>query len=142
MKTIVVTVFISDGLAYLFMRFLDVGGLTLGMTVALVINFVVLMWLLRRKIGVIRLGRTAISLLRVLGASLVMGAVIWVVDFSLQRAVDATLGGYAIRLVVGIVVGVLTFLLAAKLGKMPELAETEDMLRTVLKRSRREDKAA
>ena len=47
-----------------------------------------------------------------------------------------------VMLVVGIVVGVLTFLLAAKLGKMPELAETEDMLRTVLKRSRREDKTA
>ncbi|MBN1629752.1 MAG: murein biosynthesis integral membrane protein MurJ [Thermoleophilia bacterium] len=141
-KISVLTVVITVGLAYLFMQFLGVGGLTLGMTVALVINFLVLMLLLRRKIGVIGIGRTAISLLRVLGASTVMGVVIWAVDFALQNEVDATTSGYAVRLAVGIVVGVLTFLLAAKLGKMPELAETVDMLRAVLKRSRREDKSA
>jgi putative peptidoglycan lipid II flippase len=141
-KISVLTVIITIGLAYLFMQFLGVGGLTLGMTVALVVNFLVLMWLLRRKIGVIGLRRTAVSLVRILGASAVMGAVIWAVDFALQKAVEATLGGYAVRLVAGIVVGVATFLLAAKLAKMPELAETVDMLRAVLKRSRREDKPA
>jgi putative peptidoglycan lipid II flippase len=119
-----------------------VGGLTLGMTVALVINFVVLIWLLRRKIGVIGLARTAGSLLRVLGVSAVMGAVIWLVDWRLAEAVGATSGGYGLRLAVGVVVGVAVFLLAARLVKMPELAEAVDMLRAVLKRSKQEDKSA
>ncbi len=74
MKISVATVVLTIGLSYLFMQFLGVGGLTLGMTVALTINFLVLMWLLRRKIGVIGFGRTGLSLLRVLGASAVMGA--------------------------------------------------------------------
>jgi putative peptidoglycan lipid II flippase len=141
-KISVVTVALTIGLSYLFMRFMGVGGLTLGMTVALTINFVVLMWLLRRKIGVIGFRRTAASLLRVSGAAVVMGAVIWAVDFVLARNLGATSSGYGTRLVVGIAVGVLVFLLTARLARMPELAEAVDMLRAVLKRSKREDKSA
>ena len=141
-KISVITVAITVGLAYLFMQFLGVGGLTLGMTVALIVNFGVLMWLLRRKIGAMGLGRTAISLLRVLGVSAVMGAVIWGIDFALQNVVETDPSGYAVRLVVGIVVGVVTFLVVARLAKIPEFAETVDMLRAVLKRSQRQDKPA
>jgi putative peptidoglycan lipid II flippase len=142
-KISVVTVVITIGLAYLFMQFMGVGGLTLGMTVALSINFVVLMWMLRRKIGVIGLRRTGRSLVLVLAASAVMGVVIWVVDHFLAPAAGSGLGGNALRLVVGIVVGAGTFLFAARLVRMRELAETVDMLRAVLKRrSRPEEKSA
>ncbi|MCE5254968.1 MAG: murein biosynthesis integral membrane protein MurJ [Actinomycetia bacterium] len=141
-KISVVTVALTIGLAYAFMQFLGVGGLTLGMTVALVVNFVVLMWLLRRKIGVIGLKRTAGSLLRVTGASAVMGAVVWAVDRALSLVVTSGLGGNALRVAVGIVVGAGTFFLVARLVKMRELAEAVDMLRAVLKRSKRKDKTA
>jgi putative peptidoglycan lipid II flippase len=141
-KISVVTVALTIGLAYLFMQFLGVGGLTLGMTVALTTNFLVLMWLLRRKIGVIGLRRTGLSLLRVLGVSAVMGAVIWGVDFALARTVGVTFAGYAIRVAVGVVVGAVAFLLVARLVRIPELAETVDMLRAVLKRPQRKDKSA
>jgi len=141
-KISVLTVGITIGLAYLFMRPMGVGGLTLGMTVALIVNFLVLMWLLRRRIGVIGLARTAASLLRVLGASVVMGAVVWAVDRVLFEAVGNTPGANALRLAVGIAVGAGTFLLSARLVKMPELAEAVDMLRAVLRRSKREDKTA
>jgi putative peptidoglycan lipid II flippase len=136
------TVAVNIGLSYLFMQFLGVGGLTLGTTVALSINFVVLLWLLKRKLGVIGLRKTAWSFLGVLGVSAPMGAAIWVVDFFLARAVGSDLGGNALRLVVGVVVGIGSFLFAAKLVKMPELAETVDMLRAVLRRPQREDKSA
>ena len=141
-KISVFTVAITIGLSYLFMQFMGVGGLTLGMTVALAVNFVVLMWMLRRKIGVIGVGKTARSLLRVLGVSAAMGAVVWAADFFLARSVGATLGGYALRLAVGVVLGAASFFFVAMLVRMPELAETVDMLRAVLKRPRRQDKAA
>ncbi|OFW59772.1 MAG: murein biosynthesis integral membrane protein MurJ [Actinobacteria bacterium RBG_16_64_13] len=136
------TVVVNVGLSYLFMQFLGVGGLTLGTTAALTVNFVVLFWLLRRKIGVIGFRRTGFSLLRVIGASAFMGAVVWAVDYFLAGAVGATFGGNALRVVIGIVAGVVAFLLAAKLVKIPELAETVDMLRAVFKRQQREDKSA
>lgn len=141
-KISVVTVAITIGLAYLFMQYMGVGGLTLGMTVALAINFVVLMWMLRRKIGVIGLLRTGRSILRVLGASAVMGVVMWVVDHFLAPVAGAGLEGNALRLVAGVVVGAGIFLFVARLVRMPELAETVDMLRTVVKRPKRQDKSA
>ncbi len=63
--------------------------------------------------------------------SAVMGAVIWAVDFFLTRSVGATFGANGLRLAVGIAVGAGTFLFVARLVKMPELAETVDMLRAV-----------
>ncbi len=141
-KISVITVVITIGLSYLFMQFLGVGGLTFGMTVALVINFVVLMWLLRRKIGVIGLGRTAVSLLRVVGASAIMGGAVWAVDFGLARVVGDTLGGNALRVVAGVLAGAVIFFATARLVKIPELAEAIDMLRAVLRRSKLEEKSA
>ncbi len=136
------TVVINIGFSYLLMHFLGVGGLTLGTTIALTVNFVVLMWLLKRKIGVIGFGKTLRSLLNVLGVSPVMGAVIWGVDHVLAPAAGGGLGGNAVRVVVGVIVGAVTFLSVARLVKMPELAETVDMLRAVLKRRQRKDKTA
>jgi len=135
-KISVVTVAINVGLSYLFMQFLGVGGLALGTTVALSVNFVVLIWLLNRKIGSMGFGRMFRSLGMVVGLSAVMGAVVWAVDFALGRALEATTMGYAVRLVAGFVAGVVVFLIAARLVRMPELAEVTDMLRTVLKRKR------
>ena len=71
-----------------------------------------------------------------------MGAVIWAVDFTLARSIGAATSAYAVRAVVGIVVGAATFLFVAKLVRIPELAETVDMLRAVLRRRQREDKSA
>lgn len=141
-KISVVTVVITIGLAYLFMQFMGVGGLTLGMTVALAINFLVLLWMLRRKIGVIGLRKSARSILRIVAASAVMGAVIWAVDYFLAPVAGSELGGNALRLAAGVLIGAGVFLFAARLVRMPELAETVDMLRAVVKRPKRQDKPA
>lgn len=136
-KISVATVVINVGLSYLFMQFLGVGGLALGTTVALTINFLVLIWLLKRKIGPVGFGKTLDSLLRVTGVSAVMGMVVWAVDYSLSGTMPATTGGDAVRVVVGLVIGATIFLLVSRLVKMPELAEITDMLRAVLKRTAR-----
>lgn len=137
-KISVATVIINIGLSYLFMQFLGVGGLALGTTVALTINFLVLIWLLKRKIGPVGFGRMFASLARVAGVSAVMGIVIWAVDCVLSRSIPETTGGYAARVVVGLVVGAGVFLFGSRLVKMPELAEITDMLRAVLKRKPRQ----
>ena len=136
-KISVATVVINVGLSYLFMQFLGVGGLALGTTVALTINFLVLIWLLKRKIGPVGFGKTLDSLLRVTGVSAVMGMVVWAVDYFLSGTMPATTGGDAVRVVVGLVIGATIFLLVSRLVKMPELAEITDMLRAVLKRTAR-----
>jgi putative peptidoglycan lipid II flippase len=134
-KISVATVVVNIGLSYLFMQFLGVGGLTLGTTVALSLNFLVLLYLLRRKIGPIGLGRLGRSFGRVAVASVVMGVVIWLLDSALARALGETTGSDAARVVVGLVAGVTAYVLVARLMRSPELAELKDMLRAVLKRS-------
>ncbi len=134
-KISVTTVVVNIGLSYLFMQFLGVGGLALGTTVALTINFFVLLYLLRRKIGPMGLGELAGSFVRVVAASAAMGVVIWAVDYGLTRLVGETTSGNAVRVVVGLLAGIFTYLFASKLMKSPELAEVKDMLRAVFKRS-------
>jgi putative peptidoglycan lipid II flippase len=134
-KISVATVVLNIGLSYLFMQFLGVGGLALGTTVSLTMNFFVLLYLLRRKIGPMGLGRLAGSLSKVAAASAAMGVVIWALDAGLNRALSQTTAGNALRVVVGFVAGSGTYLVAAKLMKSPELAEVKDMMRAVLKRS-------
>jgi putative peptidoglycan lipid II flippase len=133
-KISVFTVAINVGLSYLFMQYLGVGGLALGTTVALTVNFLVLIWLFRHKIGPMGFGRMFRSLGVVLSVSAVMGVAVWAVDHLLAGAMAAGIFAYAVRVIVGLVVGVVVFLSAARLVKMPELAEITDMLRSVLRR--------
>ena len=136
----VATVVINCGLSYLLMKTpLGVGGLALGTTIALLINFVILIWLLRRKIGQMGLREIGFSLGRVLLVSAVMGIAVWAVDSCLAGVVSNTTGGNFIRVILGLVVGVAVFLISARLTKMPELAEVTDMLRVVLKRKKSSD---
>ena len=137
-KISVATVVMNIGLSYLFMQFLGVGGLALGTTVALTVNFVVLIWLLERRIGGMGFRMIFGSLLRVTVVSAVMGVVVWGVDFLLSRGLGETTGGNAVRVAAGLAVGALVFVAVARLVKMSELAEITDMLRAVLKRSPRE----
>lgn len=129
------TVALNVGLSYLFMQYLGVGGLALGTTVALTVNFVVLVGLLKRKIGMIGLRSSAVSLLRVLGVSAVMGVVIWLVDLGLEQVVGSGGGADALRLVAGILAGGVAFIGVARLVRIRELAEIVDMLRAVFNRS-------
>ena len=134
-KISVTTVALNIGLSYLLMQFLGVGGLALGTTVALTVNFLVLLYLLRRKIGPIGLGGLGRSLVRVAVASAVMGLVIWAVDTALTRSMADGTAADAVRVVVGLAAGVAAYLVVARLMRSPELAEVRDMLRAVFKRS-------
>ena len=136
-------VFLNIGVSYLFMRVIQsispavaVSGLTLGTTVALTVNFLVLIHLLRRKIGPVGFGGTLRSLLRVGALSVAMGLLVWVVDSLLAGTVSPGTRGSFTRLVVGIAVGAGSYLLLSRLFKTPELAEITDMFRAILRRVR------
>jgi len=142
-------VFLNIGVSYGFMRLIQtispaaaVSGLTLGTTVALSVNFFVLVHLLRRKIGPVGFGGIFKSLSAVIGVSLVMGALIWALDYVLARHLAADSGGFVVRLVAGIVVGAGSYLALSKLFRLPELAEITDMLRAVMRRGKVQEKTS
>lgn len=138
------TVFFNIAISFGFMSLIRsvneqaaVSGLTLGTTVALAVNFFVLVYLLHRKIGQIGLRGLFRSLVRVVGISAAMGIVLWVVDFFLARVLPAQTDGFVVRLIVGIVLGGGVYLLLARLLKLPEFTEITGMLGAVFRRVRR-----
>lgn len=119
------------------MRFLGVGGLALGTTIAFSVHFVVLLALLRRKIGPLDIGGLVRSLGRIVVAALIMGGVVWGVDWWLAGAVTADARGAAIRVGAAVTSGVAVYAAAAFVGRLPEASALSGMLATMRDKRRR-----
>ncbi len=134
-KISVATVFLNIAVSIVLMMFLGVGGLALGTTIALTVNFLVLVELLRRKLGPMGFGRLATSTLRTAVAAVIMGAIVWAIDSMLAGAVDGT-SGLGLRVGLGVFAGALSFVGLAWITHLPELRETLDMLASAVRRRR------
>ncbi len=105
-------------------RVLGYRGLALGTALSALLNAVVLLWLLRRRIGGFEEGRVAQSLLKILLASAVMAGAVLVMSAWLPTLWDA--GGLAARvtrLAVTIVTGLLVLGVMARILRIAEFAE-------------------
>lgn len=132
----VVAVVINIACSYVLMQFIGVGGLALGTTIALTVNYVVLVQLMRRRFGLMGFGGIARSLARVVGASAVMGVVVWIIDLVLAGSLGGGTIGMGLRVVCGVVGGAAAYLAVAAAARLPELREVLDMLKSVTGRTR------
>lgn len=132
----VIAVGINIACSYVLMQFIGVGGLALGTTIALTVNYVVLVELMRRRLGFVGFGGIARSLARVVGASAVMGVVVWAIDMVLAGSLGAGTLGMGLRVLCGVVGGAAVYLAVAAVGRLPELREVLDMLKSVTGRAR------
>jgi peptidoglycan biosynthesis protein MviN/MurJ (putative lipid II flippase) len=108
--------------AFVTVRFLHLGhaGLALSLSMVSIFNAIVLLALIRPRIGGIRGHEVARSFGKILVAAAVMGAVILtVVHFSTSRAVDV---------LAGIPIGAAVFYSIASWLHIPELADARDAL--------------
>jgi putative peptidoglycan lipid II flippase len=137
-KIAVGCIVLNIGISYLLMRQLGVGGLTLGTSIAVTVNFVVLIWFIQRRLRLsVGFSPILLSLLPIAAASAGMGVVIWVIDAQLARHLAATAGGFVARVCVGVVVGSLVFIFLSWIARVPELRESVDMLKSVFRRLER-----
>lgn len=134
-KISVAAVLINIASSYVLMLFLGVGGLALGTTIALTVNFIVLVELLRRKLGPMGFGRSLRSFLRVLAISVAMGAVVWGADRLLAETLSPGTATLAVRVAVGLAVGAGVYLGTAALLRLPEVRELTDMLKAVRRKA-------
>jgi len=95
-KISVVAVVLNIAVSLVLMRFLGVGGLALGTTIAMTVNMIVLMELLRRRLGPMGFGRLFRSFLRILAAAGIMGLAVWGVDGLLVGWVQSDTGGLCV----------------------------------------------
>src|SRR5680860_15546 len=134
-KISVVAVVLNIAVSLVLMRFLGVGGLALGTTIAMTVNMIVLMELLRRRLGPMGFGRLLRSFLRILAAAGIMGLAVWGVDGLLVGWVEVGNLGLGARVAAGMAAGVVVYVGSAALGGIRELDEAKEMLREVFPRS-------
>lgn len=132
-----VSIVINYGVATVTVDYLRIGhrGLALSISVVAIVNFLLLLFFMRARLGGIEGGRLFSTLTRVLLASLVMGAACWQVN----RAIDGWLGttGFTARAVnVGgsILAGMVVFVIAARLLRLEELDRFTGVVRRKLAR--------
>jgi putative peptidoglycan lipid II flippase len=116
-------------------RVLGYRGLALGTSITAIINASVQLFLLRREIHGLDGSRMAASLVRVLAASAVMGAVTWAAHaFTLGVLPGEALSLQMIRLLITIVVSLAALAAVAQLLRIQEFGEARDLVIGRLKR--------
>ncbi|MBO0859923.1 MAG: murein biosynthesis integral membrane protein MurJ [Chloracidobacterium sp.] len=106
--------------------YLGIGhiGLALSMSAVSIVNFAILFFFMRRKLGRIEGGSLLSTFARVMLASTAMGAVCWLVSNQIENTLG--MGRFFARLVnvgVSVAVGVAVFWLGARLLKVDELTQ-------------------
>ncbi|HVJ50173.1 murein biosynthesis integral membrane protein MurJ [Desulfitobacterium sp.] len=113
---------------FLLVKPLQAGGLALATSLAAVFNMVALFYVLRKRLKKIDGWRIFRTSLQTLGASLLMGAVVWIWGQGLTPRLGSGTMGAIIILITGTALGALIFAGAAKVMKMEEFNQTLGML--------------
>ena len=125
--------------AYSMMNATGLGhaGLALSTSAVAVFGAVALFFVLGKRVGGVHGRELAISIGKILLASLVMGAVVWMSSNGIRGAVGSGRMGRLLDLAVSIPLGVLVLVAACKLLRVPELElATKAVLGPVLRRLR------
>jgi putative peptidoglycan lipid II flippase len=134
----VITVLANLGLNITLVRVLGYRGLALGTAIAAVFNAGTLLWLLGRRLDGLDGRRTALAFVKILAASIAMGAAAWWADHALQSVLPT--GVYirkhldlylSIRLMLAIAAGVGVLIASARVLR---IAEFDDAAASVLRR--------
>lgn len=113
---------------FLLVKPLQAGGLAFATSLAAVFNMLALLYILRKRLKQIDGWRILRTSLQTLGASLLMGAVIWFWNQGLTPRLGSGTLGSVIILMTGVALGVLVFAGAAKLMRMEEFNQTLGMV--------------
>jgi len=110
-------------------------GVALATSCVALINFIALIWFMRRKIKRLNGRVIAAAFFKVVGAALVMSAVCYVSYYLLHTQIGGTrLLNHAVEAFVPIVLGGVTFVIVAKLLRVTELEQAFGMVRRKLGR--------
>ncbi|WP_366924112.1 murein biosynthesis integral membrane protein MurJ [Metallumcola ferriviriculae] len=133
----VATIAINIGLSFLLIGPLQHGGLALAYSVAGVVNMVLLLGILRHKIGSIN-GRQLVSSFFIsLFASLLMGAASYFTAWNADRLLDMTVKfNQLIQVTAAVAVGAVVYAVLALLFHLEEADMVMDIFRRRLKRRR------
>ena len=116
-----ITLLVNIVLMNVLVKPLAQGGLALAISISGIVNMLLLLYFLKRKIGFIDGRRILTSLTKILFASTIMGMVVWLVFRYTLTFAGTNFLGSLLNLVVGTCVGALIFLFLAVVLRMQEL---------------------
>ena len=116
-----ITLVVNIVLMNLLVKPLAQGGLALAISISGIVNMLLLLYFLKRKIGLIDGRRILTSLSKILFASTIMGMAVWLVFRFTSTFADTNFWGSLINLVVSTCVGAVVFLMLAVVLRMQEL---------------------
>jgi putative peptidoglycan lipid II flippase len=123
------SVVVNIALNVTLVRVLGYRGLALGTSITALLNATLQLWLLRREISGLEGPRIMATLVRVMAAAAVMGAVTWGTHIGLHHVMPG--GSFvlqATRLLITITLSLATLVAGAQLLRIPEFAEARDLL--------------
>ncbi|HUX47080.1 MAG TPA: murein biosynthesis integral membrane protein MurJ [Desulfosporosinus sp.] len=116
-----ITLLVNIVLMNVLVKPLAQGGLALAISISGIVNMLLLLYFLKRKIGYIDGRRIITSLTKILLASTIMGMAVWLVFRFTSTFAGTNFLGSLLNLVIGTCVGATVFLFLAVVIRMPEL---------------------
>ena len=117
----VITLVVNILLMNIFIKPLAQGGLALAISLSGIVNMFLLLYCLKRKIGLIDGRRILTSLSKILFASTVMGLGVWTVFHFTSKFAGINFVGSLFNLVVGLITGTAIYVLLAVILRMQEM---------------------
>jgi putative peptidoglycan lipid II flippase len=112
------------GLNFLLIRRLQIGGLALATTLSFTLNLVLLLTMLRRRLGTLGLAGVARGASSIGLSAALMGLAVWsVLRWTMTMTSSATIPGRLIQVAVPIAVGMVVYLILCRLLRVTELGE-------------------
>ena len=133
----VATVVLNVVLNIVLVRMFGYRGLALGTAIAALFNALVLLWLLRRRLGGLDESRVAVAFAKILLAAILMGVAAWTCEHFARAAwPGGDVLGQLIRLLSAIGCGIVTLAFAAKVLRIDEFDQALRLVSTRIGRNR------
>ncbi len=120
-------------LDWLLIKVLGIAGVALSTSLVAFLNVIVLIVILRKKIGFLGGKRIVISYLKIIFSSLMMGGIIYLLWFFLKKYAFMSVFNLAIIIVILIVIGTGMYILFTYLFKMDEIRFVFNMIKSLKK---------
>ncbi|MCK5557971.1 MAG: polysaccharide biosynthesis C-terminal domain-containing protein, partial [Candidatus Hydrogenedentes bacterium] len=115
---------VNVGFNIIFVRSLGIGGLALATTLSFTLNLVLLVTMLRRRLGTLGLAQVAGAASRIGASAALMGLSVWsVLRWTTVITSSATIAGRAIQVGAPMAIGVIVYLVLCRLFRVTELGE-------------------
>ena len=135
-KVAVVTFLINLVLSLLLMGPLKHSGIALALSLASAIQFLLLIFILKKRFSIIRMGPAAVSAVKSLAAASMMGVGVYYA-YSNWLIIDSTFGFWnmALNLIGLIIIGIFIYFIGALILRCRELVAIADIIQSILRRN-------